>query len=265
MAAKYLGESFDVHGGGLDLVFPHHENERAQTALTFADPGSPTGDATHEMAQHWLHGGLLTTRGEKMSKSLGNFFRVEDALTQVRAPVLRYYLASAHYRSTQEYGSDALQEAAATYERLETFCRSVEPTSGVSTEPVDEPAPDEPAGVWDEFAAAMDDDLAVPRALAVIFSAVSTGNKAPDVERGAHVRVVRRMLAVLGLDPVSQWPDPGSDLRPALDTAVAVALARRAKARQDKDYAASDLIRDQLAEGGILVEDTAGGQRWRLA
>jgi cysteinyl-tRNA synthetase len=198
-----------------------------------------------------------------MSKSLGNFFRVEDALAQVRAPVLRYYLASAHYRSAQEYGAEALQEAAAAYERLETFCRSVEPAD--PSLPVDLPATDEPVGVWDEFAAAMDDDLGVPRAMAVIFSAVSAGNKASDAERPAHVAVVRRMLAVLGLDPVSQWPDPGSDLRPALDTAVAVALARRAKARQDKDYAASDQIRDQLAEGGILVEDTAGGQRWRLA
>jgi cysteinyl-tRNA synthetase len=206
------------------------------------------------MAQHWLHGGLLTTRGEKMSKSLGNFFRVEDALTQVRAPVLRYYLASAHYRSTQEYGSDALQEATATYERLETFCRSTEQL----------PGPDEPPGVWEDFAAAMDDDLAVPRALAVIFSAVSAGNKVADSERGPWVAVVRRMLAVLGLDPVSQWPDPGANLRPALDTAVAIALDQRARAREAKDYAASDAIRDQLAEAGVLVEDTAGGQRWRL-
>jgi cysteinyl-tRNA synthetase len=278
MAAKYLGEGFDVHGGGLDLVFPHHENERAQTALTFgpAAGSAPAGSQVpHEMAQHWLHGGLLTTRGEKMSKSLGNFFRVEDALAQVRAPVLRFYLASAHYRSAQEYGAEALQEAAAAYERLETFCRSVGGAAGNSADvvlPADLSRPavsrvggDEPAGVWNEFAAAMDDDLAVPRAMAVVFSAVSAGNKVADAERPAYVAVVRRMLAVLGLDPVSQWPDPGSDLRPALDTAVAVALARRAKARQDKDYAASDQIRDQLAEGGILVEDTAGGQRWRLA
>ncbi len=263
MAAKYLGEGFDIHGGGLDLVFPHHENERAQTALTFAPSDSPAQSGTHEMAQHWLHGGLLTTRGEKMSKSLGNFFRVEDVLAQVRAPVLRYYLASAHYRSAQEYGADALQEAAAAYERLETFCRSVEADVALPAD-LSRPGPGEPAGVWDEFAAAMDDDLAVPRAMAVVFSAVSAGNKVADTDRPAYVAVVRRMLAALGLDPVSQWPDPGSDLRPALDTAVAVALARRAKARQDKDYAASDQIRDQLAEGGILVEDTAGGQRWRL-
>ncbi|MDQ1630881.1 MAG: cysteinyl-tRNA synthetase [Frankiaceae bacterium] len=261
MAAKYLGEGFDVHGGGLDLVFPHHENERAQTALTYGsgNAGGSGGSAgTHEMAQHWLHGGMLTTRGEKMSKSVGNFFRVQDALDAVRPAELRFYLASGHYRSTQEYSGEALQEAAAGYQRLETFCRSVD----VDVQ-LDEPS-DEPPGVWDEFAEAMDDDLAVPRALAVIFSAVSTGNKAEGSERGAYVRVVRRMLAALGLDPVSQWPDPGSDLRPALDTAVAVALARRAQARQDKDYATSDLIRDQLAEGGIQVEDTAGGQRWRL-
>jgi cysteinyl-tRNA synthetase len=97
-----------------------------------------------------------------------------------------------------------------------------------------------------------------------VFTAVSAGNKAADDERGAWVGVVRRMLAVLGLDPVSQWPDPGADLRPALDTAVAIALDARRKARDDKDYATSDTIRDQLATAGVLVEDTAGGQRWRL-
>ncbi len=262
MAAKYLGERFDIHGGGLDLVFPHHENERAQTVTAFSGPdgaGNPATDAQHEMAQHWMHGGLLTTRGEKMSKSLGNFFRVDEALGMVRPPVLRYYLAAAHYRSGLEYGAEALAEAAATYERLETFCRSVELLPG-------DPPPDdtEPAGVWDEFAAAMDDDLAVPRALAVIFSAVSAGNKASEADRGPYVGVVRRMLAVLGLDPVSQWPDPGADLRPALETAIAIALEQRARARKEKDYATSDAIRDQLAEAGVLVDDTAGGQRWRL-
>ena len=249
MAAKYLGERFDIHGGGLDLVFPHHENERAQTVTSFCPAGTP-GD----MAQHWMHGGLLTTRGEKMSKSLGNFFRADDALGTVRPPVLRYYLAAAHYRSTLEYGAEALREAAATYERLETFCRSVETLPGL----------DEPAGVWEDFAAAMDDDLAVPRALAVVFSAVSAGNKADDADRPAWVGVVRRMLAVLGLDPVSQWPDPGADLMPALETAVAIALEQRRKARDAKDYGTSDAIRDRLAEAGVHVDDTAGGQRWRL-
>jgi cysteinyl-tRNA synthetase len=259
MAAKYLGESFDVHGGGLDLVFPHHENERAQTAMAFASSGtSSSGDGPggHEMASHWMHGGLLTTSGEKMSKSVGNILRVDEALSAVRGPVLRYYLASAHYRSSLEYGPDALKEAAATYERLETFCRSVDVL----------PALDEPAGVWQEFAAAMDDDLSVPRALAVVFTAVSAGNKATDdATRAAHVGVVRRMLAALGLDPVSQWPDPGSDLRPALEAAVAIALEQRSRARAQKDYATSDAIRDQLAAAGVLVDDTAGGQRWRLA
>jgi cysteinyl-tRNA synthetase len=253
MAAKYLGESFDIHGGGLDLVFPHHENERAQTVMTFApDGGDP--DSRHEMATHWMHGGLLTTSGEKMSKSLGNFFRADEALGTVRPPVLRYYLAAAHYRSGVEYSAAALREAAATYERLETFCRSVEALPGL----------EEPEGVWDEFAAAMDDDLAVPRALAVVFSTVTAGNKAPESERGAYVGVVRRMLAVLGLDPVSQWPDPGADLRPALETAVAIALEQRKKAREAKDYATSDGIRIRLAEAGVHIEDTAGGQRWRL-
>jgi cysteinyl-tRNA synthetase len=123
---------------------------------------------------------------------------------------------------------------------------------------------DEPKEIWVDFAAAMDDDLSVSRALAVIFSAVSAGNKGDENSRRRHVGVVRRMLAALGLDPVSQWTTPGGDLRPALDTAVAIALEQRAKARREKDYATSDTIRDQLAEAGILVDDTAGGQRWRL-
>jgi cysteinyl-tRNA synthetase len=257
MAAKYLGEQFDIHGGGLDLVFPHHENERAQSVAAFAPENCDRDEALRhtEMAVHWLHGGLLTTSGEKMSKSLGNFFRVDEALGVVRPQALRYYLASAHYRSGLEYGTEALHEASATFERLETFCRSVELLPGT----------DEPEGIWSDFAAAMDDDLSVARALAVVFSAVSAGNKASEADRGRYVGVVRRMLATLGLDPISQWAAPGGDLRPALDTAVAIALEQRAKARKAKDYVTSDAIRDQLAEAGILVDDTAGGQRWRLA
>jgi cysteinyl-tRNA synthetase len=254
MAAKYLGERFDIHAGGLDLVFPHHENERAQSVSAFAGDEPDALERT-EMADHWLHGGLLTTSGEKMSKSVGNIFRVDEALALVGAPALRYYLASAHYRSGLEYGADALHEAAATYERLVTFCRSVEHL----------PETEEPEGVWADFAAAMDDDLSVSRALAVVFTAVSAGNKAAERDRPRWVGVVRRMLATLGLDPVSQWSAPGGNLRPALDAAVAIALQARAKARAAKDYATSDAIRDQLTAAGILVEDTAGGQRWRLA
>ena len=253
MAGKYLGEQFDIHGAGIDLVFPHHENERAQTVRA-AEAAGACGE-TAEMARWWVHAGLLTTAGEKMSKSVGNVFLAADALAAARPQVLRYALASAHYRSGLEYGPDTLVEAASAYERLETFVRSVPGEPGV----------DEPAAVWDQFAAAMDDDLAVSRALAVVFGAVGSGNRASDAERAGWGGVVRRMLAVLGLDPVSQWPAADAALGPVLDAVVQVALDARSHARAQKDYAASDAIRDRLAAAGVVVEDAAGGQRWHLA
>jgi len=253
MAGKYLGEQFDIHGAGIDLVFPHHENERAQTVCAATADGA-CGEGA-EMARWWVHAGLLTTGGEKMSKSVGNFFLVSDALAQARPQVLRYALLAAHYRSGLEYGRDTLAEAAASYERLETFVRSAPGEPGV----------DEPGGVWEAFTAAMDDDLAISRALAVIFGAVSSGNRADAGERRGWVGVVRRMLAVFGLDPVSQWPVADTALGPVLDAVVDVALQARADARTRKDYAASDAIRDRLGAAGVVVEDTAGGQRWHLA
>lgn len=261
MAGKYLGEQFDIHGAGLDLVFPHNENERAQTVRAAQSSGA-TGDAA-EMARFWMHAGLLTTGGEKMSKSLGNVFSVADALQATRPQVLRYALASAHYRSGVEYGADTLVEAAAAYERLETFVRSVPPVVDVPAGPEAPPGPDEPAGVWGAFAAAMDDDLAVSRALAVVFGAVSSGNRLPEAERAPWVGVVRRMLAVLGLDPVGQWPAAAGGA--SIDALVDIALEARSDARVRKDFAASDGIRDRLAAAGVVVEDTSGGQRWHLA
>ncbi|WP_131788039.1 cysteine--tRNA ligase [Protofrankia symbiont of Coriaria ruscifolia] len=324
MAGKYLGEVFDIHGGGLDLVFPHHENERAQSASAAHSRGRPGGDAP-QMARYWMHVGLLTTGGTKMSKSLGNSFLVSDALEQVRPQALRYHLLSAHYRSSLEYGPEGLVESAAAHDRIETFVRNAldilggpdeaaalaaECAANVRRDPVDQgrakgdgrtgargdakvgaadrgPAdpgaagavahvfPAEPAVVsspaqaWAAFAAALDDDLAISRALAVLFSAVSRGNhvlsKTQRRELAGWVDVVLRMLVVLGLDPISQWPAAGSELRPALNGVMEIVLDLRSAARARRDYAEADEIRSRLAAGGLVVEDTPEGQRWHLA
>ncbi|RKS06038.1 cysteinyl-tRNA synthetase [Nocardiopsis sp. Huas11] len=249
MATKYLGPTFDIHGGGLDLVFPHHENELAQSRA--ADDG---------FARYWLHNGLLTVGGEKMSKSLGNSLRIPDLTEKVRPVELRYYLGQAHYRSTIDYSDAALQEAAAAYQRIEGFVtRAVEVLGEVV------PSADVPA----EFAAALNDDLGVSQALAVVHGHVREGNTA--LNAGSKEKVaelagqLRTMLGVLGLDPLDeQWASADQGLREVVDALVAVALEQRQAARVRKDYAAADAIRDQLAEAGVVVEDTPQGPRWDL-
>ncbi len=269
MATRYLGESFDIHGGGLDLVFPHHENELAQSRA-----------AGHGFARFWLHHGLVNTGGEKMSKSVGNSTLVADVLASVRPQVLRYYLGSPHYRSTLDYSAAGLAEAGVAYHRLETFVRNaIEVLGGraeaeASVASVDPSAAEAAEQSWHGFTAALDDDLAVPRALGLVHGAVARGNALlADAQQGvdkaqlpAWLGVVRRMLAVLGLDPVAQWPAVGDTvLVPVLDALVAVALEARRDARARRDYPAADAIRDRLTTAGVVVEDTPGGARWHLA
>ena len=259
MAVEYLGEEFDIHGGGLDLVFPHHENEVAQSAC-----------AGHPFARLWLHHGLVNAGGgEKMSKSLGNSVTVEQALAAVRPPVLRYGLGAAHYRSSMEWSDQVAAEAEAAYSRIETFVRNAtEVTAGTE---VDETLS---KASWDEFAAALDDDLGVPQALATIHSGVRSGNALLAAGEwpalAATLVVVRRMLAVLALDPVDQWPGGGGgELTPVVDALVALAVEARGEARARKDWAQADAIRDRLAASGIVIEDTRSGDnagvRWRLS
>ncbi|MGB9377885.1 MAG: cysteine--tRNA ligase [Mycobacteriales bacterium] len=252
MAHKYLGAAFDIHGGGLDLVFPHHENEIAQSVAA--------GDG---FASYWLHNAWVTTGGEKMSKSLGNSLLVTEVVQRVRPVELRYYLGAPHYRSHIEFSEAALHEAAAAYQRIEGFVQR-------ATELVGEVGPCEvPAG----FATSMDDDLGVPGALAVLHSAVRDGNSAlaaSDKESATTLLgEVRAMLAVLGMDPLSEpWSAPGgaegAQLRPIVDRLVAVALEQRQAARARKDFAAADRIRDELAAAGVSIEDTPNGSRWSL-
>ncbi|MFI7419655.1 cysteine--tRNA ligase [Nonomuraea sp. NPDC049684] len=250
MATKYLGPTFDIHGGGIDLIFPHHENEIAQSQAA--------GDG---FARYWMHNGMLKIGAEKMSKSLGNSLLIPEMVQKVRPVELRYYLAAPHYRSSIEYSEEALLEAAAAYQRIEGFVtRAAEVIHDVDA---DAPLPQ-------AFADALDDDLGTPQALAVVHEVVREGNVA--LSRGDKEAIARllaetqNMLDVLGLDPRSpQWRGGGSDLSPVVDALVAVALEQRKAARARKDYAAADAIRDQLAAAGITVEDTPHGARWELA
>ncbi|MFC6879972.1 MULTISPECIES: cysteine--tRNA ligase [Actinomadura] len=250
MATRYLGAAFDIHGGGVDLIFPHHENEIAQS--------NAAGDP---FARYWMHNGLLTVDGEKMSKSVGNVVLLPDLLGRARPVEIRYYLASAHYRSLMDYTGTALAEAVSAYQRIEGFVTRAAEVVGAG-----EPAPDLPA----DFTAALDDDLGVPQALAVVHETVRAGNNAlasgDDGAVRAALAAVRAMTGVLGLDPLDgQWTQTGGDdLRPVVDALVAVALEQRQAARARKDYAAADTIRDRLTEAGIVVEDTPHGSRWEL-
>ena len=248
MAGKYLGDRFDIHGGGLDLVFPHHENEIAQSKA-----------AGQDFATYWLHNGWVTTSGEKMSKSLGNSLLVSEVVKRVRPVELRYFLAAPHYRSMVEYSEDSLAESAAAYGRIETFVRNATDLVGEVT----------PGQVPAAFADAMNDDLGTPLALAAVHTAVREGNTAMASEDKDTVALrlaeARAMLGALGLDPVA-WADAGpeSDLHGVVDGLVALALEQRAAARERKDYAAADAIRDRLRAAGVVIEDTPHGPRWTV-
>nr|WP_255711904.1 cysteine--tRNA ligase [Corynebacterium yonathiae] len=245
MSTYYLGSNFDIHCGGLDLQFPHHENEIAQSHAA--------GD---KFANYWMHNHWVTMSGEKMSKSLGNVLSIPNMLELVRPVELRYYLGSAHYRSVLEYSETALTEAAAGYRRIEDFLAHFD---------------DLELGEWTQgFEEAMNDDIAVPKALAEIHTTVRAGNKALAAGKEAEARTlagqVRAMAHVLGFDPL-EWEDgaQASGADAALDALVQAELERRTQARADKDFATADAVRDRLAAAGITITDTPDGPTWSLA
>ena len=254
MAQAYLGDAFDIHGGGLDLVFPHHENEVAQSKA-----------AGQDFANFWLHNAWVTTAGEKMSKSLGNSLVVTEVAKRVRPIELRWYLASAHYRSNLEFSDSALQESAVAFQRIENFVEraaaivgDIELTS---------------AAINSDFAAAMNEDLNVPAALAVLHEVVGEGNsllgkKADAAALTGCLTSVRQMLDVLGVDPLSPtWADDSKNaqqLESALDYFVQQSIAVRNAAKENKNFDAADAIRDSLRNAGIALEDTSDGVRWNL-
>ena len=248
MAHAYLGEEFDIHGGGLDLIFPHHENEIAQSQA-----------AGYGFARVWMHNAWVTTSGEKMSKSLGNSLQVMEVIKRVRGIELRWYLGSAHYRSMLEFSFEALDESATAFRRIENFLKRAREVVGeIHTV------------IADEFAAVMNDDLSVPQGLALISewlrngnSALTSGDKGEIAKNAGHIRGA---LSILGCDPF----DPafgggsGADLTSAVDALIALLLEQREAARARKDFAAADSIRDRITAMGISIEDTPQGPRWSI-
>ena len=250
MAHSYLGEAFDIHGGGLDLIFPHHENEIAQSEA-----------AGYAFAKRWIHNAWVTASGEKMSKSLGNSLQVAELLKTVRGIELRWYLGSAHYRSMLEFSHEALAESATAFRRIEGFLNRATEILGTAPTPV----------ISQGFTDAMNDDLAVPTALAGISEALRLGNSAitsgDKVQISQSANEIRGALEILGCDPFDSVfaTSGGADLTNALDGVIQLALAQRTAARERKDFAASDQIRDGLAALGINIEDTAQGPRWSIS
>jgi cysteinyl-tRNA synthetase len=247
MAHSYLGENFDIHGGGIDLIFPHHENEIAQSK-----------SAGYEFANYWMHNAWVTTAGEKMSKSLGNSLLVKEILKNVRAIELRWYLGSAHYRSMLEFSHAALKESATAFSRIEAFLkRAKEQVENIS--PV----------ISTELTNLMDEDLAVPQLLAQISEWMKQGNSSTDKKVIAEAAgKIKAALSILGCDPDDYQSQnnlgQNDETKMQLNRLIELALNQRAAARERKDFKAADAIRDEIAKMGINIEDTPNGPRWNL-
>lgn len=252
MAKRYLGSEFDIHGGGLDLRFPHHENELAQSHAA--------GEA---FARYWMHNGLVTVDGQKMSKSLGNFTPAADVLAEHDPLVIRYALVAAHYRSSLDLSEASYSEAETALERIRTFLERGQRTASAGWSQHKE-------GMPTAFFDAMNDDLSVPRALAVIHESIRSGNAHLDAGRIEEARQdvsdVTDMTLVLGINPMSgQWRTKGGGAEvSALDALVQTMITQRAQARADKDWTSADRIRDAIAAAGIVLEDTSDGTHWSI-
>jgi cysteinyl-tRNA synthetase len=258
MSVKYLGTQFDIHGGGLDLRFPHHENELAQSRA-----------AGHEFANYWLHNGLVNVAGAKMSKSAGNSILVSDVLTDSNALALRYYLGSAHYRSVLDYNEGVIQEAEAAIERITSFLQRAGRKLAESKTP--KGSASVASSLPKKFTDAMNDDLNMPSALAVLHETVRSGNTALDADNMKEA--AEAYFAVLGivnvlninpLDAIWQTKESADEALSALDKLVQLLIEQRKLARDNKDFEASDRIRDQLKIAGIILEDEAGSTNWSL-
>ncbi|MFT3888822.1 MAG: cysteine--tRNA ligase [Arachnia sp.] len=261
MAGKYLGDTFDIHGGGIDLRFPHHENELAQSAA-----------AGKGFARYWMHNAWVTMAGEKMSKSLGNTALVSEVTKRYDPRAVRFFLLAPHYRSTIEFSPEdegtrgSLIEAEKAIERIDSFVRRAsERVQGFHAyAPLNVPA-------WVAFQDAMDDDLSTPAAVAALFDGVRAGNQALAADDDEALiplyLAVSSMLNVFGVHPgAPEWADSGSDddLRPVVDGLVGALLEQRTHARAAKDWAAADAIRDTLAGLGLTITDTPTGPTWSL-
>ena len=251
MSRHYLGRAFDIHGGGLDLRFPHHENELAQSTA-----------AGEEFAKYWVHNGLVTVGGQKMAKSLDNSLYADELLRRVGPATLRYYLLSAHYRSALDYHQEALAHTEAAVTRIATFQRRARTQLANTASDVPKP----PIA----FAAALDDDLNVPAALAVLHDHVRAGNIALDNgDPAAAMSTYESVLAmteVLGAEPGGFTTAPRADVQSStISTLVEVLLANRSHARDAGDFSTADRIRNELASAGIAIQDHTSGTTWTQA
>jgi cysteinyl-tRNA synthetase len=266
MGTKLLGERFDIHGGGADLQFPHHENEIAQSE----------GAHQHQYVNYWMHNGFINVDKEKMSKSLGNFFTIRDVLKKYDAEVVRFFILRAHYRSPLNYSDAHLDDAKGALTRLYTALKNALPSSSVllprgegSVHPSlsGRGAGGEGAVDWNEphalrFQAAMDDDFNSAEAIAVLFEFANEVNRHPTAENCAQFKALAGVLGLLQRDPVeflqSGAPEDGLD-----DAAITAQITARIAAKQDKNYAEADRIRKALLAAGIVLEDSAAGTTWR--
>ncbi|MGE5248073.1 MAG: cysteine--tRNA ligase [Verrucomicrobiota bacterium] len=268
MSMKHLGESFDIHGGGKDLVFPHHENEIAQSEAATEKP----------FARYWLHNGFVNIDNEKMSKSLGNFFTLRDVLARVKPEVLRFFFASSHYRSPIDYSDQSLLEAKAGLDRLYRVKEKAESCRAAGAVPVALPAGEEYAPLTaapGRFAEAMDDDFNTAAALGRLFEAVRVLNRlapaepAHEPERAgqflAGYALLEPLFAVLGLlgsRPADYFQASGETGRMG-DDEIAARIAARAAARASRNFAEADRIRKELEAAGVLLEDGKAGTTWK--
>jgi cysteinyl-tRNA synthetase len=258
MSTKYLGQPFDIHGGGRDLIFPHHENEIAQSEGAFGSP----------LARYWIHNGLLTVNGEKMSKSLGNYFTIQEILKKHDSAALRHIFLSSHYRSPSDFSTEALLEAGRAADRIYETLERANRFSGTNTVAVPEPS------LIDAFRQDMDDDFNTPRALALVFDEVRALNRLLDARTGTSVpqraAALQTMCDTLGLVQVApetyfnkkkqRWLRQQS----LSEDDVQRAIAARDRARQEKSWREADRIREELQEKGILLEDSPGGTLWKV-
>ncbi|MDF1654598.1 MAG: cysteine--tRNA ligase [Coxiellaceae bacterium] len=248
MAAELLGQPFDIHGGGMDLKFPHHENEIAQSEA----------GCDHAFANTWMHVGLLQINSEKMSKSLGNFSTVKDELKKYPHEVIRYFMMSAHYRSPVNYSDEIMLTNWQSLKRLYIALRGL---------PLDDEAIDESSDYWQKFQAAMDDDFNTPEALAALFEMSHAINRAREQKNDKHAvglaNQLKAMAKLLGLvqQPIEAFLQGDVDADEA--ALIEKLIAERQQARADKDWARADKVRDQLTEMSVVIEDGASGTIWR--